>query len=145
MSRYRRVNLDGKSVTETRTMAANTLPATFVVIDDNEQFVAAAEITGRMYLVNPAYHQGLGIREEVPANDSGVGEYVEDGRELAVLCPAGNYKKDTPITMTASGTAAIGVEGEDTIIGYSQDEASLTSADFIRVRFRLVTAAAAAV
>ncbi|EJG0961384.1 hypothetical protein C4G95_RS20475 [Vibrio parahaemolyticus] len=145
MSRYRRVNLDGKSITETRTMAANTLPATFVVIDDNEQFAAAAEITGRMYLVNPAYHQGLGIRDEVPANDSGVGEYVEDGRELAVLCPAGNYKKDTPITMTASGTAAIGVEGEDTIIGYSQDEASLTSADFIRVRFRLVTAAAAAV
>ncbi|MCQ9087377.1 hypothetical protein [Vibrio alginolyticus] len=145
MSRYHRVNLDGKSITETRTMAANTLPATFVVIDDNEQFVAAAEITGRMYLVNPAYHQGLGITDEVPANDSGVGEYVEDGRELAVLCPAGNYKKDTPITMTASGTAAIGVEGEDTIIGYSQDEASLTSADFIRVRFRLVTAAAAAV
>ncbi len=93
MSRYRRVNLDGKSITETRTMAANTKPATFVVIDDNEQFVAAAEITGRMYLVNPAYHQGLGIREEVPANDSGIGEYVEDGRELAVLCPAGDYKR----------------------------------------------------
>ncbi len=145
MSRYRRVNLDGKSITETRTMAANTKPATFVVIDDNEQFVKAVEIKGRMYLVNPAYHQGLGISDEVPVNDSGVGEYVEDGRELAVLCPAGNYKKDTPITMTASGTAAIGVEGEDTIIGYSQDEASLTSADFIRVRFRLVTAAAAAV
>ncbi|EHV5556856.1 hypothetical protein K0W35_003536 [Vibrio parahaemolyticus] len=146
MSRYRRVNLDGKSITETRTMAANTKPGTFVFIDDDsEQFIAAYEVKGRMYLINPAYHQGLGIRDEVPANDSGVGEYVEDGRELAVLCPAGNYKKDTPITMTASGTAAIGVEGEDTIIGYSQDEASLTSADFIRVRFRLVTAAAAAV
>ncbi|EGQ7677949.1 hypothetical protein MW334_003516 [Vibrio parahaemolyticus] len=143
MSRYRRVNLDGKSITETRTMAANTKPATFVVIDDNEQFVAAVEITGRMYLVNPAYHQGLGIRDEVPANDSGAGEYVEDGRELAVLCPAGDYKKDTPITM-AAGMAAIGVEGTDSIIGYSQDEVTLTEEDLIRVRFRFVAAAAAA-
>ncbi len=41
--------------------------------------------------------------------------------------------------------AAIGVEGADSIIGYSQDEVTLTEEDLIRVRFRFVAAAAAAV
>lgn len=144
MSRYRRVNIDGLSVTETRVAAALLLPGTFATIDAADKFAQASAAVGRMYVVNPAYHQGLGIRDAVPADDSAVGEYVEEGRELAVLCPAGTYKKDTPIKLGASGQGAIATDDTDTVLGYSQDEATLTEADFIRVRFRVGTVAAPA-
>lgn len=142
MSRYRRVNIDGKSITETRAAAAALLPGTFVTIDGNEKFAQATAVVGRMYVVNPAYHQGLGIRDAVPTGDSAVGEYVEEGRELAILCPAGTYKKDTPIKLGANGQGAIATDDTDSVIGYSQDEVTLTEADFIRVRMRVGTVAA---
>ncbi|GHC58444.1 hypothetical protein GCM10010096_34430 [Alcaligenes pakistanensis] len=143
MSRYRRVNIDGKSITETRVAAAALLPGTFAVIDANDKFAQAAAAVGRVYVVNCAYHQGLSIRDAVPAGDSAVGDYVEEGRELAVLCPAGAYKKDSPIKIGANGQGALATDDTDTVIGYSQDEATLTAADFIRVRMRVGTVAAA--
>lgn len=143
MSRYRRVNVDGKSITETFLAAAALLPGTFVTINAAGKFAQAAAGAGRMYVVNPAYHQGLGIRDAVPADDSAVGEYVEEGRELAILCPAGAYKKDTPIKLGANGQGAIATDDTDSVIGYSQDEVTLTEADFIRVRMRVGTVAAA--
>lgn len=143
MSRYRRVNVDGKSITETRVAAAALLPGTFAVIDANDKFAQAAAAVGRVYVVNCAYHQGLSIRDAVPAGDSAVGDYVEEGRELAVLCPAGAYKKDSPIKIGANGQGALATDDTDTVIGYSQDEATLTAADFIRVRMRVGTVAAA--
>jgi len=146
MSRYRRINIDGKSVTETRVAAAALLPGTFAVIDANDKFAQAAAAVGRVYVINSAYHQGLGIRDVVPAGDSAVGDYVEEGRELAVLCPAGTYKKDAPIKIGASGQGAIATSDTDTVIGYSQDEAVIASdqTDFIRVRMRVGTVAAPA-
>ncbi len=146
MSRYRRINIDGKSVTETRVAAAALLPGTFAVIDANDKFAQAAAAVGRVYVINSAYHQGLGIRDVVPAGDSAVGDYVEEGRELAVLCPAGTYKKDAPIKIGASGQGAIATSDTDTVIGYSQDEAMIASGqtDFIRVRMRVGTVAAPA-
>lgn len=143
MSRYRRVNIDGKSITETFVAATALLPGTFVTINASGKFAQAAAATGRIYVVNPAYHQGLGIRDAVPADDSTVGEYVEEDRELAILCPAGAYKKDMPIKLGANGLGAIATADTDSVIGYSQDEATLTAADFIRVRMRVGTVAAA--
>lgn len=134
--RYRRINLDGKSVTETRLASVAILPGVLVNIDSSEEFAVVSSLSGRMYVMHPASHQGLGISEAVPALDSGVAEYVEEGRELALLCPAGAYKKDTPIKLGTAGKGAIGVEGTDVIIGYSQDEVTLTADDLIRVRFR---------
>ena len=142
-SRYRRVNLDGKSITETRAAKANVLPGTFVVIDENDEFAQATALAGRIYVANPAYHQGLTIREPIPAGDSAVGEYVEEGRELALLVPAGTYKKDSPIKFGVDGQGALATNDTDSVIGYSQDEVTLSSADFIRVRFRAGTAASA--
>lgn len=136
MSRYNRVNLDGKSVTETRVAAAALLPGTLVVINASDKFAQATALSGRMYVINVANHQGLSITEASPINDSAVGEYVEQGRELAILCPAGAYKKDTPIKLGTTGKGAIGVEGTDVIIGFSQDEVTLSKDDFIRVRIR---------
>ncbi len=146
MSRYRRVNMDGQSLykTETRVAAANILPGTFAVIDGDNEFAQAAETVGRLYVIECAYHQGLGIRDAVPAGDSAVGNYVEEGRELAILCPAGTYAKDTPIKLGASGRGAIATDDTDTVLGYSQDDAVIASGqtDFIRIRLRVGTVAA---
>ncbi len=140
MSRYRRINLDGHSVTETRAAAVALKPGTFAVIDGNDKFAQAAAVVGRLYVVHPATSQGLGITESVPAGDSAVGEYVEESRELAVLVGPGTYKKDQPITINDSGQAIAVPTGAGTytIIGYSQDDATVAASttDFIRIRVR---------
>ncbi|MBV7482519.1 hypothetical protein [Bordetella sp. BOR01] len=147
MSRYRRINIDGQSLykTETRVTAAALLPGTFAVINGDDKFAQAAETVGRLYVIDCAYHQGLGIRDAVPVGDSAVGNYVEEGRELAILCPAGTYAKDTPIKLGASGQGAIATDDTDTVLGYSQDDAVIAASttDFIRVRFRVGTVAPA--
>ena len=138
MSRYRRINIDGKSITETRLTAAALLPGTLAVIDAAGKFAQATAAAGRLYVINPANHQGLEIRDAIPAGHTAVGDYVEEARELAILCPAGTYKKDTPIKVGATGQGTVGVEGTDSLIGYSQDEVTITAGqtDFIRVRMR---------
>ncbi|QGF21963.1 head decoration [Erwinia phage Midgardsormr38] len=147
MARYRRVNIDGQSLykTETRATAAALLPGTAAVINSSDQFAQATALRGRIYIIDVAYHQGLKITEAVPAGDSAVGNYVEEGRELALLCVAGAYKKDTPIKLGAAGQFTIATADTDTVIGYSQDEATIaaSSTDFIRVRMRVGTVAAA--
>lgn len=146
MSRYRRINIDGKSITETRLTAAALLPGTLVVIDAAGKFAQATAAAGRLYVINPANHQGLEIRDAIPAGDSAVGEYVEEGRELAILCPAGTYKKDSPIKLGANGQGAIATADTDGVLGYSQDAVTIAvgQTDLIRVRFRVGTVAAPA-
>lgn len=140
MSRYRRVNIDGKSLfkTETRRIggAVALLPGTFVIIDAaTDTFLpATAKAVGRVYILGAAESQGLGIRQPIPAGDSAVGNYVEQGREFAVLCPAGTYKKDTAIAVAADGGVITTVAAET--IGFSQDDVILTAPDFVRVRIR---------
>ncbi len=145
MSRYRRVNIDGKSLykTETRTAATELLPGTAAVINADDQFAQATALTGRLYIIDSAYHQGLGIRDAVPAGDSAEGNYVEEGRELALLCVAGDYKKDDPVKLGANGQFTKATADTDSVIGYSQDDATIAAntTDFIRVRMRVGTAA----
>ncbi|QLX25158.1 hypothetical protein HV271_10195 [Citrobacter freundii] len=145
MARYRRINIDGQSLykTETRKVAAESLPGTFVTINGNNEFAAAAATVGRLYVLDPAFSEGLGITDSIPAGHSTSGNYVEEGRELAILCPAGAYAKDTPIKLGANGQGAIASSDTDTVLGYSQDAVTLTGADFIRVRFRVGTVATA--
>lgn len=148
MPRYRRVNIDGKSLykTETRTTAAALLPGTAVVINASDEFAQATALKGRIYIIDVAYHQGLKITEAVPAGDSAVGNYVEEGRELALLCVPGAYKKDSPIKLGANGQFTLATADTDSVIGYSQDEATIAAGatDFIRVRMRVGTVAAGA-
>ncbi|BEM10500.1 hypothetical protein SM14VA5_30040 [Serratia marcescens] len=148
MPRYRRVNIDGKSLykTETRTTAAALLPGTAAVINANDEFAQATALKGRIYIIDVAYHQGLKITEAVPAGDSAVGNYVEEGRELALLCVPGAYKKDSPIKLGANGQFTLATADTDSVIGYSQDEATIAAGatDFIRVRMRVGTVAAGA-
>lgn len=145
MARYRRINIDGQSLykTETRKVAAESLPGTFVTINGDNEFAVAAATVGRLYVLDPAFSEGLGITDSIPAGHSTSGNYVEEGRELAILCPAGAYAKDTPIKLGANGQGAIASSDTDTVLGYSQDAVTLTGADFIRVRFRVGTVATA--
>lgn len=135
MARYHRVNIDGKSVTETRITAAALKPGTFAAIQSGE-FAQSAVAAGRMYVIHPANHEGGTIVDEIAQGQSAVGEYVEEGRELVVLCAAGTYTKDTPIGLGASGQGTFDVDETDTILGYSQDAVTLSAAGFIRVRMR---------
>lgn len=148
MARYRRVNIDGQSLykTETRVTAAALLPGTAAVINSSDQFAQATALRGRIYIIDVAYHQGLKITEAVPVGDSAVGNYVEEGREFALLCVPGAYKKDTPIKLGTAGQFTIATSDTDTVIGYSQDEATISASttDLIRVRMRVGTVAAAA-
>lgn len=140
MARYRRINIDGKSLyqTETRRTAAALLPGTAVVINSSDLFAQASAVLGRMYILDVAKEQGLGITDAIPSGDSAVGNMIEEGRELAVLCVAGTYKKDSPIKLGTSGQFALAVEGTDVVIGYCQDDYVIpgSTTDFLRVRFR---------
>ncbi|WP_142501274.1 hypothetical protein [Klebsiella sp. 2680] len=147
MARYRRVNIDGQSLykTETRKTAAALLPGTAAVINTDGEFEQAAALAGRLYIIDCAYHQGLGILDAVPAGDSAVGNYVEEGRELALLCAPGSYAKDSPVKLGTNGQFTLATDDTDSVIGYSQDEYTIAASttDFIRVRMRVGTVAAA--
>ncbi|MNP28751.1 hypothetical protein D3C76_1217360 [compost metagenome] len=140
MARYRRVNIDGKSLfkTETRKTAAALYPGTFVVIDDSDLFAQANGVTGRIYILDCAHHEGLSITDQVPAGHSGIGNYLEEGREFAVRMAAGAYKKDQAVTISAGGLAVPVPTGAGTykVIGYIQDTVTTTAVDFIRIRAR---------
>lgn len=133
---YHRVNIDGKSITETRITAAALKPGTFATINASDKFAQATAVVGRMYVINPSYHEGLTIADSVPSGNAAIGEYVEEGRELVILCAAGTYAKDTPIKVNGSGQGAVGEDGTDAIVGFSQDAVTLSAAGFIRVRMR---------
>ncbi|MBK5074607.1 hypothetical protein I2492_15505 [Budviciaceae bacterium CWB-B4] len=139
MSRYRRVNIDGKSLykTETRKTAAALYPGTFAVINGSNLFAQATTPIGRMYVVDSAYHEGLGITDQVPSGHSAIGNYLEEGREFAVRVAAGTYTKDQAITVVAGQAAAVPTTaGTYKVIGYCQDAVTTTAVDFIRIRVR---------
>lgn len=146
MSRYRRVNIDGQSLykTETRTVAAATKPGIFATIDGNDQFVKATAVSGRMYVIGAAEHEGLGITQEIPEDHSAVGHYLEEGREFAVLMGSGTYTKDQPVTVGSDGLAIAipQTTGTYDVIGYVQDDTVTIGAgntDFVRIRARAST------
>ena len=88
-------------------------------------------------MLDCAYHEGLGITDTIPSGHSGVGNYLEEGREFAVRVAAGAYKKDQPITVVAGQAAAVPTAaGTYQVIGYCQDDVTTTAVDFIRIRAR---------
>lgn len=131
MARFRRVNIDGKSVTETAVSAAALKPGT-PVKKTAGKFVAAADTVGRIYVVNPAYHEGLGIEDAIPVGHSVVADYAEEGREFAILLPEGTYTKDAAITIGEGGFKL--VSSEEPVFAFCQETVTIEAADFVRVR-----------
>ncbi|HAW0755979.1 TPA: hypothetical protein JLM53_000765 [Escherichia coli] len=131
MARFRRVNIDGKSVTETAVSDAALKPGTPVKMTAGK-FVAATDTVGRIYVVNPAYHEGLGIEDAIPAGHSVVADYAEEAREFAILLPEGAYTKDAAITISEGGFKL--VASDEPVFAFCQEAVTLEAADFVRVR-----------
>ena len=140
MSRYHRINIDGKSMFKTETAlvaaAADLKPGTFVVLNGSGLWIQSTASTGRMYVIDAPTHSGGGVTDLNLKGESATGNYVEEGREMAVLCAAGTYKKDTPIKVNGSGLGAVGIDGTDAIVGFSQDAVVLAAEGLVRVRMR---------
>lgn len=141
---YNRINVDGKSVTETRVVAAAILPGTMVVIDSTDKFaqVAANATPGRMYIMNPAYHEGLTAADAVPVGTSGVADYVENDREFAVrIAGPANLKKDDPLTVESGGRLKFATEATQVVVAYAQEPINLLAGeqDLLRVRVQRIT------
>lgn len=117
MARFNRVNLDGKSVTETRTSAVDVLPGTALKITA-DKFVVSTDGVGATYIANTGHLQGLGADDKIPAGDSIEGEYLETGRGMAVLVAAATeVKMDTPLTVGADGVFKIASPGTPAVEG----------------------------
>ncbi|EFF2795810.1 hypothetical protein B7654_003760 [Escherichia coli] len=121
MFRFRRVNIDGKSITETYAAGEEVLPGKLVSLVDGV-FMNATDATGRLYIVNPAYHEGKGIGDAIAAGETVVADYVEEGREFAMRLDAGEYVKDKAIKLG------------DVTVAFCQENVTLEDVDFVRVR-----------
>lgn len=139
MARYHRINLDGKSCTETRIVTADTLPGSVVFISSGEfaQYVTPGVVNNKLYILNTDYTNGKTSDDVVAADDAGIGEYAETGREMAVLVAAASVLvKDTPLTTALAGVLEIGTPGTDTIVAYSQEALTVgVGPELVRVRF----------
>ncbi|HAO1160972.1 TPA: hypothetical protein IG426_001893 [Escherichia coli] len=121
MFRFRRVNIDGKSITETRLAGAELKPGELVKLQDGK-FVKATTAEGRLYIVNPAFHEGKTIADAIAMGETVVADYVETGREFAMRVEAATYKKDQAIQLS------------EVTVAYCQEDVTLEAEDFIRVR-----------
>ena len=111
MSRFNRINLDGKSITETRTSAADILPGTALKIS-GDKFVKATDGAGATYIANTGHLQGLGADDVIPAGDSIEGECLETGRGVAVLVAADTVvTMDMPLEIGAGGVFTAVADG----------------------------------
>lgn len=111
MARFNRINLDGLSVTETRISEADILPGTALKIS-GDKFVKASDGEGAIYVANVGNLVGLTADEAIEAGNSIEGEYLETGREIAVLVAAATVvTMDTPLTVGADGVFAIAQPG----------------------------------
>lgn len=147
MTVFNRVNLDGKSITETRTADVDIAPASALMLDGAKFTKAYSDDTdtygGITFIANPAYLQGLGILDAIPTGDSVEGEYLETGRELAVLVSgAALLPFNTPLFLSeASATAGMLSATENTtrgVVAYSTGEGfkhpTITNCFVTRVR-----------
>ena len=122
-----RVNIDGKSKTETRVSDADIMPGTAIKIVDNKFVQATAADYGKteVYVANVAVLQGLTATDAIPAGDSIEGEYLDDSRCLAVMGIAGEkWTKDAGLTIGADGAFALEA---DAPILFAQEDFTIPS------------------
>lgn len=124
--RPRRVNNDGKSITETRLAATDLLPGSFVVINaTTDKFTQVAAAAKPTYIIGVDSLVGEDILTAVKADESAIGDYVEQGRQFAALVKASTVcVKDTPLKVGANGVLEVATltgETPDTVFAYSQE------------------------
>lgn len=138
MPRFNRINLDGKSVTETRVSAADIQAGQLLTITDEKFVLPAAGAVQQLYVANTGCLQGLGASadEKIPAGDSIEGEYLETGREVAALVTAETVcAKDTPLAVAATGYLVVAA-AEAHVAAYAAEAFTVNagSPQLVRVR-----------
>lgn len=149
MARFRRINIDGRSLfkTETRLLAAAAYPGMAVRIDptDEEKFVIANGVTsnGPVYILDENWYEGKYCMDQIPADSTVIGNYAEEGREFAVRMAAGTYRKDQAVHINAAGLVTLvpATAGTYNVLGYvqEQEEVTTTAIDLIRIRVQRST------
>ena len=136
MPRYNRINLDGKSVTETRVSADAVKAGQLLAITGGKFVLPAAGTAQQLYVANAACLQGLTADEEIPAGDSIEGEYLETGRVVAALVTAEVVcAKDTPLSVAATGYL-VATAADAVVVAYADEEITVNagSPQLVRVR-----------
>jgi len=140
MSRYNRINIDGKGVSRTALNGITIMPGSLVKLSAGGLFTTHST-TGKkgdfIYVMHADTLQGGTCDTTVASMTTGIGEFAETGRELAVLVTASTaLVMDSPLTSNGAGVLRIGVIGTDEIIAYSQEVFTTpASAQLVRVRF----------
>lgn len=137
--RPRRVNNDGKSITELGIASVDLLPGSFAKLHVTAQFrQAAASDKKPFYIINVDDLTGQNILTAVPAGESATGDYVEEGRQFAALVAPGTVCiKDTPLMLNGLGILTMAGE-DDAVFAYSQEiytvPATPATGSHVRVR-----------
>lgn len=120
--RPRRINNDGKSITEVGIAKVALLPGSFAKLDATGQFIQAPLAAQKpFYIINVGDLTGQTITDAVPVGGSATGDYVEEGRQFAALVKVGAVCiKDTPLKRTADGVLER-AEAGDAVFAYSQE------------------------
>lgn len=137
--RPRRINNDGKSITELGIASVALLPGSFAKLNANAQFVQAPVSAQKpLYIINVDDLTGQDITTAVPVGASATGDYVEEGRQFAALvAPSLALIKDTPLKRNAAGILIL-AEAGDPVFAYSQEiyttPAAPATGSHVRVR-----------
>ena len=141
MARFNRINLDGKSRTESRISEAALLPGTVLVIEgdlfETADAATAGKLSRQLYVATAAYYQGMGTPDEIPAGDTVEGEYMTEGRQLAVLATATTaLTKDAPLALDAA-TGGLKLPDPETeeVVAFSKETVTVgASAELVLVQ-----------
>lgn len=107
MARYNRINLDGKSTNRTFNGILTNVGESggFAVLSNGDfstyRGAVAGEARPPLYVLEAPHNQN--ISDSILAGQTVVGHLVEDGRELAILCPPGSYGMNDQIAINDSG------------------------------------------
>lgn len=138
--RPRRINNDGKSITEVGRAKVALLPGSFAKLDADGMFIQAAPTADKpFYIINVDDLTGQNILTAVPAGESATGDYVEEARQFAALVAPGTVcVKDTPLKMNAAGILELGAAEAGEVYAYSQEiytvPASPATGSHVRIR-----------
>lgn len=138
--RPRRINNDGKSITEVGIAKVALLPGSFSKLDATGEFVQAKLGDLKpIYIVGVADNIGLSYLDPVPVTESATCDYVEQGRQFAALVAPGTVLvKDTPLKLDVATGHLVIADAEDDELAYSQEiytvPALPTTGSLVRIR-----------
>lgn len=133
MARYNRINLDGKSKTMTATVKASVDFGSVVSLNADKEFIQSTD-KSQMFVLGGDYQQGKYTDGELAAGETGVAEYLESGRKLAVLATAGTYK--TGDALMVSGVMVLAADSDSEVLGYAAEDVTLEEESLLAVSIK---------